>query len=313
MTRRLPDFLVIGVQKSGTTDLCAYLSGHPNVFISDPKELFFFCRDDLDVLPHTFFERYEEWLAFDWEGDRERLLDRYARNFEAARADQHCGEGTTVYLPSRVAARRIEQTLPEARFVAILRNPVKRAHSAYFHHLKMRRSTETFANHLRYEQGSTLAFGHYEEQLREWFDRFGRERVHVVLFEEYVRDRRGVANGVLEFLGLPPMDADAPTRGNSNTAQVPGSPRLQRVLNQALRLYPARFTTIKYDLEVERPLWELALSSSLRGIGALNLRMRSRYGKMDPEMAPRLETYFRRRNAGLADLLGRDLSIWGWS
>jgi hypothetical protein len=303
--------LVIGAQKSGTTDLCDHLGAHPSVWLSKPKELFFFCRDDVDVLPYPFFERFEEWSAFDWERRRDALLARYAARFAGAPAEALCGEGTPFYLPSRLAAQRIHQSLPEVKLVAILRHPVDRAYSAYWHHVKMRAAAETFENHLRFEQGQTLSLGHYEEQLRAWIELVGRERLHVVLFEDYVRDRPRAMGGVFDFLGVERLAIDPSRDARRNAALVPRSPGLQRALNHATRLYPAYAATIEYESTAPRAWPELVVSKALRGLGRLNLKS-GRYPPMHPSTREKLDAYYRRRNRGLAELLGRDLSAWGW-
>jgi hypothetical protein len=315
---RLPDFLVIGAQKSGTTDLCDLLGAHPSVFISKPKELFFFCRDDVDVLPYPFFERFDEWARFDWARRRDELVEGYAAHFDGAPDGALCGEGTPFYLPSRLAAERVRETLPNVKLVAILRHPVDRAYSAYWHHVKMRRAAETFENHLRFERGGTLALGHYEAQLGMWAERFGRDRLHVVLFEEYVRDRVAVGEGVLAFLGVDravDRARDEASRRErprkQNAALVPRSALLQRALNRATRLYAAHAETIEYESPAPRSLPELAVSKALRGLGRRNLES-GRYPPMRASTRRKLDAYYRRRNAGLAELLGRDLAVWGW-
>jgi hypothetical protein len=307
---RLPDFLVIGAQKSGTTELCGHLGSHPSIYFSRPKELYFFCRDDVRILPYPFFERRDEWREFAWPERQRELLEGYARKFEPATPEQICGEGTPFYLPSIPAAERIRDALPKARFVVILRNPVDRAYSAYWHHVKMRRASETFENHLRYETGGTLELGHYEEQLRAWVDLVGRKRLHVVLFEEYVHDRLTVANGVFDFLGVDLLPAE-PLESGRNRALVPRSFALQRFLNRLERAYPAYSATIEYESAPPRKTPELLVSKAIRGLGRLNLGP-GRYPAMRDETREALDEHYRRRNRGLAELLERDLAVWGW-
>jgi hypothetical protein len=306
-----PDFLVIGAQKSGTTDLCHQLARHPGVWFSKPKELYFFCRDDVEVLPYPFFENFEEWKAFDWHRRRTELLEAYARKFEGAAVGQLRGEGTPFYLPSRFAAARVREVLPDVRIVAILRHPADRAYSAYWHDVKMRRATETFENHLRFERSGALAFGHYEEQLRTWSELFGRDRLEVILFEDYRRDRSAAMSRIYGFLGLDPAAIDTAGDERRNEASVPRFPRVQRMLNQALRFYRSYWATIEYETTTPRAWPELAATKTIRGLGRLNLGARP-YPPMNPTTRARLDDYYRRRNQGLAALLGRDLHVWGW-
>src|SRR3954447_2114624 len=120
----LPDFLLIGAPKAGTTALHVALSEHPQIFMSSPKEPKYFLSDD-GVRP----------VARGGPGDaqtiRKQLWQRadYEALFEAARADALRGESTTLYLGNPAAHRRIHALLPQARLVAVLRDPVDRAHS----------------------------------------------------------------------------------------------------------------------------------------------------------------------------------------
>src|SRR4051812_47155826 len=106
---RLPDYLIIGAPRSGTTALSKYLAAHPDVFLSNPKEL-------------DFFDRQEPTPD---------ALAAYARHFAGATADEVAGEATPTYLHSPAAVARMAQTVPDARLVAILRNPIDRAYSHY--------------------------------------------------------------------------------------------------------------------------------------------------------------------------------------
>ena len=114
MSGRLPDFMLIGAMKSGTTTLHAYLSRHPGLFLCTPKEPGFFSRD----------ERYA------------RGLDWYRELFTDAQPEQLCGEASTCY--SRWphfenAAPRIAADVPGAKLLYITRDPVERAYSHYRH------------------------------------------------------------------------------------------------------------------------------------------------------------------------------------
>lgn len=311
-----PDFLVIGGQKCGSTELCARIASHPRVAFARPKELFFFCRDDVDVLPYPFFEHQAEWAEFDWNRRSDELLRRYEARF-AKQEGQICGEGTPQYLPSRRAAARIREAYPDIKLVVILRNPTERAYSAYWHHVKMRRSTQTFENHLQYETGGTLAFGRYREQIEDYLRLFSRDQLHVVLFEQYVRDRERVLAAVFDFLGIgpPPAELGANPAGarDKNAARVPRSPGAQRVLNAWTRTYASFGATIEYELPRERDWREAALSKVVRAIGSLNLTG-SVYPPMRGETRARLEAYYRRENEGLGDLIGLDVEAsWGWT
>ena len=106
---RLPDFLGIGTQKGGTTYLHGLLKQHPQVYLAYPKEV------------HFFSLHYDKGL--NW----------YSHQFDIATADQRCGEITPYYLFHPLAAERIATALPKVKLVVLLRDPVDRALSQYFH------------------------------------------------------------------------------------------------------------------------------------------------------------------------------------
>ena len=106
---RLPDFLGIGVQKGGTTYLHALLQQHPQVFLATPKEQHFF--------------------SLHWD----RGVSVYASRFAAAEPRQRCGEVTPYYLFHPLAPQRIQALLPAVRLIVLLRDPVERLLSQYFH------------------------------------------------------------------------------------------------------------------------------------------------------------------------------------
>ncbi len=105
----LPNFVIIGAPRSGTTSLSAYLGTHPQVFMSREKELHFFDRR---------FHRGIEW---------------YARQFARAKGKIGIGEATPRYMYGAEAIARMYELLPETKLIAILRNPVDRAYSHYWH------------------------------------------------------------------------------------------------------------------------------------------------------------------------------------
>ena len=114
-----PDFLIIGAEKAGTTWLHDVLRAHPDLFLPDTKELHFFNRFDSNGREIDTYAR--------------RGLDWYQRHFEAAERGKPAGEATPLYLCDPAAPRRIRRTLPEARFIVLLRDPVSRTWVALPH------------------------------------------------------------------------------------------------------------------------------------------------------------------------------------
>lgn len=192
--RRLPDFLIIGAQRGGTTSLYRYLSGHPDVVAAWRKEV-------------HFFDRYHG-----------KGLDWYRAHFPSLDDTRVVGEASPSYLFHPSAPERARATVPGAKVIALLRNPVDRAYSHY--QMKVRKGIETlsFAEAVARERerlaeddptGTTwrhysyVARGEYAEQLARWLARFPREQLLVLKSEEFFQHPEGVLHQTLSHLGLP--------------------------------------------------------------------------------------------------------------
>jgi hypothetical protein len=183
----LPTFLVIGAAKSGTSSLFAYLRGHPEVFMSTPKELHFFSHG--------------------WD----RGLEYYESFFEASGDFRARGEASTSYtqaprfdgIPARIA-----KVLPDVRLVYLIRNPVDRIRSQYVHYVDRGREGRPLERAVR-ENPDYLDTSRYAFQLGLYLEHFERDRVLVVSTDQ-LRDSRSETMGeVYRFLGV---DPEAPIR-----------------------------------------------------------------------------------------------------
>ena len=122
----LPDLILVGAPKCGTTSLHAMLALHPDVFIPE-YEVFFFDVDDVMIHPDFFFHRSGSSFH-DYEGEFEEYLAWYRSLFTSAEPGQIIGEDTTTYLCSHYAPTRIAELLPDVKLIALLRDPVDRAY-----------------------------------------------------------------------------------------------------------------------------------------------------------------------------------------
>lgn len=204
--RPLPQFVIVGAQRCGTTSLYRDLSGHPQVREPLGKELQYF----------TLFHR--------------RSLDWYRGHFPVLEPGQQTFEASPYYLFHPHAAARMGAALPTTRFVVLVRDPVERAFSHYLHTLRtgdeplgfeeavaaepqrMRRAEErgldSAAGHDLLRQYSYLGRGMYGEQLNRMLSVIPLERVHVMRSEELHVDPDRHFAGLLEFLGLEPFTPD---------------------------------------------------------------------------------------------------------
>lgn len=182
---RFPDFLVIGAMKAGTTSLYFDLRSNPAIFLPEDKE------------PTA--------LAYDAvldEGGRAK----YAKLFDSAKPDQVCGEASTGYskLPEirGVPERALSLLGPGARIIYLVREPVARTLSHHYHEVTAGTMLGDVDRAVQ-EHTRLIDFSRYAMQLAPWLDRFGPEQIQVVRFEDYVRDRFGVASAICDFLGVP--------------------------------------------------------------------------------------------------------------
>ena len=196
---RFPDFLGIGTQKGGTTYLHGLLQRHPQVYLAHPKELHFF----------SLHQR--------------RGLEWYGHHFDAAKADQRCGEVTPYYLFHPLAAERIASTLPKVKLIVLLRDPVERALSQYFHSKRLgleqleleealAAEPERLADaevvlmrgdaHTSHQQHSYLSRSRYEQQLLRFEKLFPSDQLLVLRSEHLFRQPQEIWEQVLAFLEL---------------------------------------------------------------------------------------------------------------
>lgn len=198
-----PNFLGIGVQRAGTTWLAACLRSHPAIFLPEQKELAYF------------------------NGRGDRSLADYEARFDAA-ADEAgvtaVGEITPSYIRDADAVNRIAGTLPEARLIVVLREPVGRAYSAYELFRERWFHGRPFEDVCTPESDLVVS-SRYAPQLERVLAHFDRERVGVFLYDDIERDPAGLLQRVYAFLGVDPSHAP-PSRGERiNRVVWPGAQR----------------------------------------------------------------------------------------
>jgi hypothetical protein len=199
-----PDFLIIGAEKAGTTWAYDILRAHPDLFLPDVKEIHFFNR---------FTSTGRETDNF-----RRRGLGWYDRHFDGAHGNMAVGEATPMYLCDPDAPGRIRQTLPDARFIVLLRDPVSRTLS----HYRMARAKRHVSEELRtlIDRRDPIFIGRslYGAQLERWFGLFPRDRFLVLFFEEVMAAPREALVRIADWLGVdaaPLLSADPDTARNA--------------------------------------------------------------------------------------------------
>ena len=298
----LPNFLIIGAAKSGTSALYDALVRHPQVFGSPIKE-------------PNFFALGGQHASFRGPGDddtvnRLSVSDRseYERLFEAARGHVAVGEASTMYLSSERAPEAIRTLVPDMRLICVLREPVARAFSSYLHMVRDgREPLSSFAAALADEDRRIAdnweplwhysRLSEYHTHLSRYFDVFPRRQIHLVLYEESRANAHDVLTSILDFLDLDPeVSLDHDRRVN-----VSGEPRSRFIQQLLVRESAAkRLFRRVVPQRLRHVLWnQLA-----------NLNVTARRRRLDPREARRLATRLESDVDALEDLWGRDLSVW---
>jgi hypothetical protein len=298
----LPGLIIGGAMKCGTTTLHHILARHPKLFI--PKgELHFFDMDDL--LQHGDFNRQVggQWQVQAMERGPERMWAWYGERFQGAAPGQLLGEDSTTYLASPLAIRRIALQRQPIRLVFILREPVARSWSHYWHLLRSGRATRTFEETLRREPHSVLDRSLYLDQLRTVFEHIPRQRVKVLLFDDLLKHRKDVVNGLLAWVGLDPAELPADAlQVHSNAGGRPRFPGLQRWRNR----WAGEAHRQRYMQRLPWPQEGRGRIGPLDRIhGAINPIVPSPPPPMKAATRIFLEGYFRKRLDGLDELLGQ--------
>lgn len=307
-TFAVPDFIIGGAPKCGTTSLHRILDGHPDVRIPN-RELHFFDVDD--PLNHGDFlwsaGANGMWPEF---GPPPSPLARWYENqFEPRVAGRLLGEDSTTYLHSIMAARRIARYLPNVKLIFALRDPVVRAISQYHHLVKSGRATTGFTRALA-DHPVILRWSSYEEALRTYFALIPRERIHLFVLERFVADPQREVDAVLGFLGCAPSDLQG-IETRYNTSRHPIHEPTYHLISRVLNLLPDRRYAAHFGnkLSAGSRLGEEARRVARRLLNAVLLRDRGSVPVPDETLAF-LRANLRERNEGLAELCDFDFAAY---
>jgi hypothetical protein len=302
-----PDFFVIGAPRCGTTSLCRFFAKNPQICFSRPKEPHYFAR--IGNLPSP--------------GELQRgYIERYFGHRQPAH--RIAGEGSVSYFYAPEAIERIRHFNPEARFIVMLRNPMSMLPS---YHLKMRfllqEDKADFATAWRLQEARargehvprhcvdprTLMYGEvvkYGAHIERVFNIAGRERTHVIVFDDFVANPLGIYRGVLGFLGV---EYDGRTGfARRNESRIYRFRWLQELL-----YVPASRGTVTEDV-ARRVALKHKHGKSGKGTWMQRLaewnRISAAPASLTREMRAVVAGYLRSDNELLGRLLRRDLSFW---
>jgi hypothetical protein len=316
----LPNFLLIGAAKSGTTSLYRYLGQHPEIFMSPIKEPNFFAFDGqlpsfagpvepaTDRIVHDRLRR-EKYLY--------SVVARpaYERLFSQAGGRKIRGEASTAYLTFPGTAKRIKEMIPDARIVAVLRNPVDRAYSKYYQ--ARRDGVEPIddfraaidAESQRKIEGwtPTLLYmyrGYYHKQLSCYYNLFERSQILVGLYDDLCRDPASFLKTIFEFAGVDP-NVHIDTREWHNVSAIRHDPR-------SGVLYQLTVRPFRNSAALKSVIPASAVSRIRPWVSRLLLKPVSPppVAPLAPDLRDRLTALFRDDIEQLQTLIRRDLSHW---
>lgn len=267
---RLPTFLIVGAMKCGTTALARYLSAHPEVFVSPRKE------------PHYFDRNLDKGHAW------------YRTHFAGAGSESQVGEASAYYLCHPQAPPAMADLLPDAKLIALVRNPVDRAYSHYWHSCSRGRESLSFEDAVACEPdrlahgGSAryygyVALGRYLGQLERLCSHYRRGQVLVILSEDMRQQPVATFQHVCRFLEVDDVVPD-----------VVGTPMNVHSKFRSLRLQ-----------HLSRRL-PTGLATTIRKVNTRTVG----YAPMSATTRTRLLEHFAPHNAALGTWLRRDLSVW---
>ncbi|HTU79278.1 MAG TPA: sulfotransferase [Solirubrobacteraceae bacterium] len=313
--KRVPDFFIVGHPKSGTTALWAMLQSHPKIYMPENKEPYFLA-DELRppaATPRTF-------------GHTPATLDEYMGLFAPAAPEQRTGEASAPYLWSRTAARRIAELRPDAKIIAILREPASFLRSLHLQFLQMYVEPEkdlrkALALEIARREGRQLPayavwgprgtfyseYIRYVEQLRRYRAHFPSEQVLVLIYDDYRDDNEAVVRSVYRFLEV---DYAQPVQVQEANPTVG---------IRSVRAYTLMHALASGEGPVPGALLRTARTLAPRGltrqraIAIRNRFMHSRPPQVDEQLMAELRRRFAPEVHALSEYLDRDLvSLWGY-
>jgi hypothetical protein len=310
---RVPDFFIVGQPKSGTTALYEILRGHPQIYMPELKEPMFLASDLLAGLLRQTVRARPQTLA------------EYLALFGEATAQQRAGEASALYLSSQDAAANIARLQPDARIIAILREPASFLRSLHLQLLQDHNETEvSLRDALALEedrrQGRRIPracprpaallysdYVHYVEQLRRYHAVFPAEQVLVLAYDDFRRDNASTVAAVLRFLDVDDLHQVHATEANPSVRVR--SRQLERIVQGVATGRGPLLRGLKTPVK-------LLTSRRLRR-GALRMaRRRVLYTEPPPpddSVMIELRRRFKGEVVALSEYLNRDLvGLWGY-
>lgn len=299
---KMPNFLVIGAGKAGTTSLDQYLKQHPQIYVSPVKEPNFFALEGEKV---DFRGPGAENLINSWSVTD---IESYSALFKDVKDEKAIGEVSPLYLYSPKAPDRIKHYIPDVKLIAILRHPAERAYSAYLWLFGQdREKIKDFGKAIEAEESRIQSnwewiwhyknLGFYNTQLKRYYDRFDRQQIKVYLFEDLKNNGNALIEDLYDFLEVDKIYMPDTSMKFAYSVIPPKNQVLQDFLTQQNPL--KEFLKSLLPANIRKPLsakiYKKNMTQSL---------------KISKEMRQQLIEVYREDILKLQELIQRDLSSW---
>ncbi|MBP0000101.1 MAG: sulfotransferase [Cyanobacteria bacterium SID2] len=288
MSKPRPNLFIIGAMKAGTTSLHHYINTHPDAFMCEPKEPCYFVSPDQLNWPDI--KSLELWK------DENRYLDL----FRDAKSASVVGESSTLYAKAphiTGIVERIAKFNPEARFIYVLRDPIPRTISHYWHEIRQGNEFRDILSAIE-ENPLYRDVSHYSAQLKLYYEHFDRDRILVLSFEDMTQNAPTVIRQVFEWLGI---DSDF----------VP--PNIDRKIHVTPKRFPRKDALFRLRYRWPFRLFADVLPKSIRNAGK-QIAVREFSQDLDPNVRNAVAEYLRpiqqEQTRELTQLIGREFPEW---
>jgi len=284
MMNRFPDFIIVGAGKCGTTSLHNYLAQHPQIYMCQKKETFFFINEKTR-------EKHKPWGAV-------TTVEDYCSLFQDAPKGSVTGEISTNYYAYPESAQLIYQHIPTVKIIAILRDPAERAFSSYQMHIRQGIEKRSFEQVIS-EDNKYVKRGFYFSEIIPYFKIFNRQSIKILLYDDLCQNPIAFMQDLFKFIEVD--DNFIPDM--SKKGRKGGLPKNQS-LNQLLTKPNLLRSSVAAVLKLAMPL------QVRQKIRAVLIKKNTYKAKLSPEARRKLIEFYKDDILKLQDLLERDLSNW---
>lgn len=295
---KMPNFLIIGTAKAGTSSLFYYLKQHPQIYMSPLKEPKFFAfeGEELDFLGPAKNNIKKFSVT---------TLEEYQQLFSSVTDELAIGEASPIYIHTPKSAQKIKEYIPNVKIIAVLRDPGERAFSAFSHLVREGYETLSFEEALQQEQKRIenkwiplfyyQQLGFYHSQLQHYFKLFDRQQIKIYLYQELKDNTLNVVQDIFDFLNVD--NSFVPNLTKKNVSGIPKN----RFIYDLFTKDNAIKSTLKplFANKIRRTIYSAVTTKTLKPKLQLDLQTKSNLIEIYREDIMRLQ-----------DLIERDLSSW---